>query len=261
MGKISNVSHEIADMITAFFKDLNTDFAVYSAPIVETESDDYANTEFLRSIRDNNQVRDGIQGSELFPENQKEQAEKRKEKYKAKVDMIRYKIEAHFMELEPKDIAHLRSLIKGKIESFNKLLKFKYYGTPNDLEGFKYLIRWFVHTLKDTHDLTNLILLPDAMDEDIIPDGESLLRSHTLALIFKLGIADLLKEKFKGGKPNDTELAKLIAVIIGETDKNKISSIRSFIKDERNEKPKVYTENALKEIEKIKIDLGLIDFE
>jgi hypothetical protein len=103
-------------------------------------------------------------------------------------------------------------------------------------------------------------VLMEFVHETSIEDfkANELIAKHQIGFFFALGIDKYLESKFKSGKPNDRQLANLIAQLINETEPTKIDTIRSEVKDYRNKK-KYYSTPMQKTIEKLRIEHDLIE--
>lgn len=83
-------------------------------------------------------------------------------------------------------------------------------------------------------------------------------RKHQIALILSLGIHSIIKDKLQSKNPvSATDIAKVIAQIIGETDPKKIETIRGYVRDEHNKKEKFYNASTKEKLKELYITLKL----
>lgn len=84
--------------------------------------------------------------------------------------------------------------------------------------------------------------------------------SHKIALLYELGILELINERFKSSsKNNNTQKAKLLSIILGESNKKSIESIRKLLSyiNQKDHRQNPITLDSITSVEKILLEFGL----
>lgn len=101
--------------------------------------------------------------------------------------------------------------------------------------------------------------MKDNSDSDLETSFSELsYHSHKIVLLEKLGIVDFLKEKYNLNYAN-TDLAKVIKGI-PSFDEYSTEQIRNNLKDLQNNPSRVMTDNALKKVKQLFIEMGIDEF-
>jgi hypothetical protein len=123
-----------------------------------------------------------------------------------------------------------------------------------------HLASWIHQKIQEITELKiNKEIVSNEIKDDLNVKEVSIL-SHKIALLHELGILDLINKEFKSSpKNNNTQKAKLLSIILGETDKKTVESIRkllSYIENPGHKQSPINSESTIS-VEKILLEFGL----